>query len=336
MSERYDLTSIGPVQADEIVQAPTEPDEFADAVKYLAPRIPPAERLPHIVTHAPRRAGKSAMAEANRKAYEDEIADPSLRITEHLPSTVAAGVLADLAHVQGKIPADLHVETPHEITARVDPPEQSRIVIGIGGPMEHGKDSLADILVRDHGFVKFGMSDAINDILMVLNPFVHTNPPTLYAEWVERYGYTEAKTNPEIRRLLRVLGTEVGRDMIDRDIWVKIMSNKISAALREGKNVAVTGIRNGDNEIAMINAFGGATVWVQRPGHPVPDTTHASENSLTREDFEIGVLNNGTLENLAGCANALVRQVNARKRAEQSLRAEKNDAFYTWLRARGR
>lgn len=252
---------------------PGSDDEFADAIKVLA-KTPVMQRGPQVEVHT------------TGRQFGKNISTP--------------------------------LESPGEQEQRIRRAlglEPRPIVIGLGGYQEHGKDALADILVERHGFMKFGMSDAINEILMVLNPWVDlAGARVRYADVIESVGYTEAKKHPEIRRLLRTLGTEVGRDMIDPDIWVNIAGKKIRAALHDGASgVVVTGIRNGGNEIGLIRMYGGTTAWVDRPGHPIPDTTHASENTLGPDDFERRVINDGTLEDLKMAADMLVGGIRERR-----------------------
>lgn len=201
-----------------------------------------------------------------------------------------------------------------EIRWALDPTSRP-MVIGLGGYQEHGKDALADILVERHGFMKFGMSDAIHEILMVLDPIIsHSVRTYRYSEYVEEHGYTQAKKHPEVRRLLRTLGTEVGRDMIDPDIWVGLAGKKIHAALRNGTSVVLTGIRNGGNEIGLVTLLRGTTIWVDRPGHPVPMTDHRSENTLGPQDFDTVLTNGGTLADLADSADILIDGIQASRR----------------------
>ena len=48
-----------------------------------------------------------------------------------------------------------------------------------------------------------------------------------YREAIEERGYTEAKAEfPEVRRLLQVFGTEVGRDLFGENVWVDIMKRE--------------------------------------------------------------------------------------------------------------
>lgn len=170
-------------------------------------------------------------------------------------------------------------------------------VIALGGRLRSGKDTVADYLVEKYSFVKIGMSDPLQDALLTLNPWVDLNLRTRvqrYADYVAETGYTEAKKHPEVRRLLKVLGTEVGREMISTSVWADIASRRIQE-LRRNSPVAVTGMRFG-NELGMAGDLGALTVWVERPG--VPSDDHASETSVSEEDFDITLLNDGTLEDL--------------------------------------
>lgn len=141
--------------------------------------------------------------------------------------------------------------------------------IGITGYAESGKDVVADILVEKFGFVKIGMSDALDRYLMILDPYVDLYLGLCmrkYSEIRMTDSYVEAKKIPEVRRLLQVLGTEVGRSM-DPDIWVKEL--KKSAA--EHINVVTTGIRF-QNEFDAMDLV----IWVDRGRGPLND--HESEN----------------------------------------------------------
>lgn len=187
-------------------------------------------------------------------------------------------------------------------------------LIGLGGLLRSGKDAFADRLVEKHGWVKMGMSDPLNDALLTLDPYVQlgvdrsgeSDRPEMvrYQSVHARMGYVEAKKLPEVRRLLMVLGTEVGRDMIGENTWVDIAARNIQNHLDAGTSVAITGIRF-DNELQMIRDLGGESVWVERAGLEAPVSTHASENSVTGEDFDVTVLNHYDLDHLHDIADSL-------------------------------
>ena len=61
-------------------------------------------------------------------------------------------------------------------------------------------------------------------------------------------------------------------------------------------DVIVTGIRF-INEVDAISELGGELWWVDRGGNPLGET-HASESSVTFEDFDVLIGNTGTIEEL--------------------------------------
>jgi len=196
-------------------------------------------------------------------------------------------------------------------------------IVGIGGKLASGKDAVSDYLVETHGWKKLGMSDALADALYALNPYillptalgwknrftawlarVFRVPPrdvyVRYAWLVDAFGYTEAKTYVESRRLLQVLGTEVGRNMISDSVWTDIMERKVKEAVAEGyPGVIVTGIRFPNELESISDNLGGELWWVIRPSLAAGENSHhASENSVLPSDFDRTILNSGTLQDL--------------------------------------
>lgn len=206
-------------------------------------------------------------------------------------------------------------------------------LIGLGGQLRSGKDTAADYLVAEHGYVKFGMSDALNDFLVAQNPIVHFRLetgmeglrftarvlPVRYAEWLAEHGYVAAKEKlEEFRAIMQRTGTEAGRQVLYENVWVDAIMRKIQAS---EKPVVVTGIRF-DNEVEMIESLGGETVWVHRsavsPSKPSTELDeaiarhpagkgrreahsalqHASETSVSAADFRWTIVNDSTLEEL--------------------------------------
>lgn len=200
-------------------------------------------------------------------------------------------------------------------------PEPTGRLIGLGGRMRAGKDAVGDYLAQEHGFEKMGMSDALNDALLKLNPYVPVETEfefwtgygteeqesagkvydwVPYAELHEEVGYVEAKKNPEVRRLLQALGTEVGREMLGENVWVEIAEKKILEHWRSGRDVVITALRF-PNELEMLERLGGTSVWIERPGEETSMgelSEHASENSVEPKDFDYVLMNDGTLDQL--------------------------------------
>jgi hypothetical protein len=218
-------------------------------------------------------------------------------------------------------------------------------LIGLGGKLRAGKDAVADYLVENKNFVKLGMSDALNEALLKLNPWipytVEAHPDInriRYADLHEWEGYVEAKKNPEVRRLLQVLGTEVGRDMIDQNVWVNLAEKRIRQHWAEGKNVVITAMRF-PNELEMVQRLSGTNVWVNRPSeaHSASESTihaHASENSVTQDDFELTIENTGTLEDLYNWTEAILDGLSLSRHAKshEVARGEPLHSYADWPR----
>lgn len=216
-------------------------------------------------------------------------------------------------------------------------------LIGLGGKLRAGKDAVADYLVENKNYVKMGMSDALNEALLRLNPIIWAETDNIplpkelagggawgtksiterrYQDIHDAIGYVEAKKIPEVRRLLQVLGTEVGREMIDQDVWVKMAEKTIRAHWAEGKNVVITAMRF-PNELEMLERLGGTSVWVNRPVDPSEAVTegiaaHASENSVSQHDFDLIIFNTGTLEELYGWTDVILQGLNTSEQEKPS------------------
>lgn len=216
------------------------------------------------------------------------------------------------------------------------------IVIGLGGKLRSGKDTVADYLASQHDFVKIGMSDALREALYTLNPIIsggQFSPYERYRDIDDRAGYTEAKKIPEVRRLLQVLGTEVGRQIISENVWVDIVERRIAEYRAQGRSVALTGVRF-ENEQSMIRRIGGTLVWITRPGLDTAEAhaAHASEQA-TGEDFDLTIANVGTLNDLYADTETLLANLWAFEAVDESFDAS-YDGYITdpsyqppWARA---
>lgn len=184
----------------------------------------------------------------------------------------------------------------------------------LGGKKAAGKDTLAlflkEYLENTKGIEVelIGMSDPLLEALLVLNPFVvdsSTGIPKRVADLYKELNedYTALKEDPEVRRLLQTLGTDLVRDMIDDEAWVKIAERKVRENADKGIFTILTGVRF-PNELAIAEKIGtGYTVYVDRdfPEDTLEEDSnkaHSSEHALLPEDFLEIVENKGDLESL--------------------------------------
>jgi len=174
-------------------------------------------------------------------------------------------------------------------------------IIGITGRARSGKDTLANFLVDDHGFLKLSFAAPLRafvaDITGMTIAEMEDGPAKeAPLDWLD------GKTP---RYLMQTVGTEWGREMIDRDLWVKVVENKIRQARREGAaGVVISDVRF-DNEAAFIRQWGGRVVEVVRPGAAAV-SAHVSEAGVSVEHLDGLYVNSGALSELRMYASGLV------------------------------
>jgi hypothetical protein len=167
------------------------------------------------------------------------------------------------------------------------------MLIGLSGYARSGKDTVADHLINEFNFSKYSFAAPMKEAMYILNPKVAYDYEDIdYRHAVDTYGIDEAKVKyPEIRRLLQVFGTEVGRSMFGEDFWVEIALGKIKSF-----HSVISDVRF-PNEAEAIRAKGGVVWRVNRPGIK-PITDHPSEIALDDYPFDLTLFNDSNVEEL--------------------------------------
>lgn len=181
--------------------------------------------------------------------------------------------------------------------------------IALTGLARSGKDSVAARLVEDHGYVRVAFADALKDAALKADPIVLSTMDSadqLYdvrlSEVVADHGWENAKDfYPEVRRFLQHFGQAV-RD-IDPMFWARPAVDAIRQAHAEGRPVVVTDVRY-DNEVISLLARGFTLVRIERPG--LTPGNHVSEHNTREFHVHATIVNDGTLDDLAAAALALV------------------------------
>lgn len=166
------------------------------------------------------------------------------------------------------------------------------MIIGLSGYAQVGKDTVAAILVEDYGYTRIGFADIIKKACYLLDPIISLDGMRL-AHAVEKYGWEGAKQAPEVRRLLQAMGSEVGRDLIDAQIWVELTLHGV----RPEDKIVISDVRF-KNEAEEIKWKQGEVWRISRVERDTPVNIHRSETDMDSWDFDQYIANNGSLDDL--------------------------------------
>ncbi len=165
------------------------------------------------------------------------------------------------------------------------------MLIGLSGYARSGKDTVAELLCLNYGYKRVSFADPMRQALYVLSPKIDNI--VRLSEYVDDYGWDVAKQNQEVRRLLQVFGTEVGRKMFGLDFWINIALKDLSGDTQ----VVISDVRF-PNEADAIAKLGGSMWRINRKNHSAVNG-HASEHAMDNYMFNHVIYNDGTLDDLS-------------------------------------
>jgi len=171
------------------------------------------------------------------------------------------------------------------------------MLIGINGKKYAGKNTVGDILARNHGFRTASFADplkrsfaALLDVPVAFIETFKSDPGAIFGITVAEHQIVRAMT---LREALQRYGTEAHRDVFGSDFWVDYAMANLPG---DGEAVCFTDARF-DNELSAIIAKGGVNIRVERPGLDDSDT-HASEADPDPALIGYVIENDGTIEEL--------------------------------------
>ena len=174
-------------------------------------------------------------------------------------------------------------------------------IIGVSGRKYNGKDSIADYLVKNHGYIKLSFADQLKKALELLFNFDHDQLYGSKKELVDEYwGYSP-------RYLMQYLGTQVFRDTIDKDFWVKSLENNIIKNYHD-KKIVISDLRF-TNEYNMIKKLGGYVIRVKRDSISNLDQ-HESESMIDSLYYDFLIENNYDIDYLHNLVELALKDIN--------------------------
>jgi dephospho-CoA kinase len=177
----------------------------------------------------------------------------------------------------------------------------AKMIIGLSGYAQVGKDTVAQILVENHGYTRLAFADIIKNACYILDPIINLEGMRL-AHAVDKFGWDSVKELPEVRRLLQAMGSEVGRELIDPQIWVELTMHNVSPK----DKIVISDVRF-RNEAEEIKWKQGQIWRISRIERDSPINLHRSETDMDSWDFDHYLANNGTLDDLRKEVKAIIK-----------------------------
>lgn len=176
------------------------------------------------------------------------------------------------------------------------------IIVGFVGTKGVGKDTAADVLVSDHGFVRRKFAQPIKEACAMLFqvPEHHFEGPEKEVV-VEKHGLSP-------RQMMQMLGTDMFRNMVNPDFWIRHFEQWCFEQSLNTR-VVVTDLRF-QNEVDAVKRLGGFIVKIARSageGRHRSTDAHVTETGVAHLDgIDAEIENDGSIEELWKKIKALV------------------------------
>ena len=193
----------------------------------------------------------------------------------------------------------------------------SAVIIGLCGGMGVGKstafESVQFLYGKNAVLVKFAQP------LYDMQEFIYRRISSVYQR---PEGFKKD------RKLLQLLGTEWGRDMISPSIWIDLWKNEL-VRIRESGKIAVCDDVRFPNEILALKELCGYLVMVKsdkvlaRVGDQLGIGGHTSEKPLDENAMDAIITNNGTKKEFHEKILNLLKDLSSITRQKQSADSAK-------------
>lgn len=203
------------------------------------------------------------------------------------------------------------------------------MIISVSGYARSGKDTMADVLIKEKGFIKMSFAKALKDICKEVFELTeeHVNGDLKDIPFPEAVRPTEAQallllnkikedfvidepfseqtflsvakecTFVSPRDLLQRVGTDLARNILGNNVWVSILLNKIKKS--QDTDIVITDARFPD-ERDSLKSLGGITVYIDRPNVTLKnaqnfESLHISEKLMLDYAYDTKIINDGSL-----------------------------------------
>ena len=188
------------------------------------------------------------------------------------------------------------------------------MLIGLVGLIGSGKDTVADFLVKEHGFHRDSFAKSLKDAVSVIFGWDRallegaTQESRMWRERIDPYWSNKLDKAVTPRYILQHWGTEVMRGHFHDSIWI----DSFTARYRGG-NIVLSDTRF-INEINTIRDLKGKVVLVRRGPIPTQQemqqrSVHQSEWDWIGQRFDYEIDNSGNLEDLRTQVGVMIRSL---------------------------
>lgn len=182
------------------------------------------------------------------------------------------------------------------------------MIIGLCGEQGSGKDTVANILISEYGFVKLTFASTLKDVVAILFSWPRdlleglTEESRLWRETVDDF-WSAKLSIPSFtpRKALQMIGTDLFRIHFNNDIWINIIENKIGAMLKNNPNtnIVISDCRF-TNEFSLIKQFSDSHIIMilRENNNSINKLYHSSETEWINYNFDVILQNDNSIEDL--------------------------------------
>lgn len=182
------------------------------------------------------------------------------------------------------------------------------MIIGLCGAQGSGKDTVANILISEYGFVKLTFASTLKDIVAILFSWQRdlleglTEESRLWRETTDDF-WSEKLSIPSFtpRKALQMIGTDLFRIHFNNDIWTNIVENKIGVMLKNNPNtnIVISDCRFA-NEFNLIKQFTDSHIIMilREKNISTNKIYHSSETEWVNYNFDAILQNDNSIDEL--------------------------------------
>jgi hypothetical protein len=189
------------------------------------------------------------------------------------------------------------------------------MIIGLCGTQGSGKDTVANILISEYGFVKITFASTLKDIVAILFSWPRdlleglTEESRLWRETVDDF-WSGKLSIPSFtpRKALQMIGTDLFRIHFNNDIWISIVENNIGVMLKNNPNmnIVISDCRFA-NEFTLIKQFSDShIITILRENNSTNKIAHSSETEWVNYNFDAILQNDNSIDDLKSNLKSLL------------------------------